>query len=40
MSETCKRRCLIVGMGGISRGMHASLRTKPCEPAPVRWSPR
>jgi hypothetical protein len=29
MSETCKRRCLIVGMGGISRGMHASLRTKP-----------
>ena len=29
MHETRKLRCLIVGMGGISRGMHAVLKTKP-----------
>lgn len=29
MPETPRQRCLIVGMGGISRGMHAVLRTKP-----------
>lgn len=29
MHETRKLRCLIVGMGGISRGMHGVLKTKP-----------